>query len=328
VERSRLLVLVLGPIIIVAASTAGALVTKRGDAGTPPDNRFLVPVEYPAPQPYAVDADLAAACRERARRLRAQLEPGDAILVEPPFVIAGKLTEAELAEWHREVILPAAAAMRASYFTRPPDAPVTLILLGDEPSYLRYAGRLAGEPALDYFGYYDSGQRTAVANLAAGEGTLLHELTHALMEFDFPQAPEWFAEGLASLHEQCRLRRDGLELVGLDNWRGDELRTSVAEGRLPSLDRLVATGGFRGDEQARNYAHARFLLLFLQSRGDLRTFYRSFRDRSVEDPTGLAILKELVEPVSREPLDRSFRRWIARWQTSDVPPSAETAQEG
>jgi hypothetical protein len=69
-------------------------------------------------------------------------------------------------------------------------------------------------------------------------------------------------------------------------------------------------------------------LLFLQSRGDLRTFYRSFRDRSVEDPTGLAILKELVEPVSREPLDRSFRRWIARWQTSDVPPSAETAQEG
>ena len=36
-------------------------------------------------------------------------------------------------------------------------------------------------------------------NIGTGGGTLVHELTHSLIAFDFPHVPDWFNEGLASL---------------------------------------------------------------------------------------------------------------------------------
>ena len=45
-----------------------------------------------------------------------------------------------------------------------------------------------------------------------------HELTHALGHFDFPEMPEWFDEGLASLHEDARFSDDHLD-DGVPNWR-------------------------------------------------------------------------------------------------------------
>jgi hypothetical protein len=305
----------LGPIFIVAASTAGALVTSpRAAPQVQGVNQFLLPAVYPPPLRLAADARLQAACAARARELREQLEPGDALLVEPPFVIAGTLSEAELRRWHDGVVLPASSALAASYFDQAPDAPVTLILLDDEAAYRRYALRFAGEQALGYYGYYDSQQRTAVANASAGAGTLLHELTHALMQFDFPNAPAWFAEGLASLHEQCRLREDGRALVGLANWRLSELRRITEHGSLQSVASLAGSAGFRGPDEAVNYAHARAVLLYLERQGVLRAYYKRFRDRFDEDPTGLRSLSELVD-LSLDSFDRDFRQWLAGWRT-------------
>ena len=71
-------------------------------------------------------------------------------------------------------------------------------------------------------------------NLGTGTGTLLHELTHALADFDVPDMPDWLNEGLASLHEQCRFRNDeqGPWIEGLVNWRLDALQAVVRQSRL------------------------------------------------------------------------------------------------
>jgi len=306
------LILVLGPILIVAASTAGALVTRSDTMPGPmPVNHFLVPAQYPVAEAFPVDARLVAACRERAQQLRSQLEPDNVLLVEPPFVIAGKMSEADLEDWYHGVILPAAAAMRASYFDRSPEEPVTLILCDNEQRYLRYADAFASEQALAYFGYYDAQQRTVVANIQTGAGTLLHELTHALMDFDFPRAPAWFAEGLAALHEHCRLRDDGSGLEGLESWRFAELHTAQEAGLFPSLKSLTHSADFYGGDQARHYAHARAFVLYLQRHGLLRSFYQDFRDRLEQDATGGLFLNEIFDPSDNDSLDASFRLWFS-----------------
>jgi len=62
-------------------------------------------------------------------------------------------------------------------------------------------------------------------NIATGGGTLVHEMTHALMAPDFPQAPIWISEGLASLYEQCRVEKQSLK--GDPNWRLPELKRAL-----------------------------------------------------------------------------------------------------
>ena len=94
------------------------------------------------------------------------------------------------------------------------------------------------------YGYYKPQQRTLVMNISTGGGTLVHELTHALIDFDFPLVPDWFNEGLASLHEACHILPDESRIEGLTNWRLPGLQQAVAERRLPSLERSGESAGF------------------------------------------------------------------------------------
>ncbi len=72
-------------------------------------------------------------------------------------------------------------------------------------------------------------------NVGTGTGTLVHELTHALIKPDFPQVPSWFNEGLASLFEQCTL--DNGDICGLPNWRLPDLQNAIRKNELRSLER-------------------------------------------------------------------------------------------
>ncbi len=259
----------------------------------------------------ASSASLRAACRERAAGLRATLGGGFEVGVGAPFVVAGDLPEDRLGECLSGVIERASAFLWKSYFVRRPNEPVTVLLFRTERSYRANAKALYGDANVPYYGYYKSNRRTMLMNLSTGSGTLVHELTHALMEWDFPEAPEWYMEGLASLHEQCDARRwrEG-ELVGAVNWRLSELQKAIAAGRLRSLRRLMTSDDFRGAEESLNYSQARYFCMFLQRRGVLTEFHKLFRKGRKEDPTGLSFAEEVLGGRRIEVIEREFLQWV------------------
>ena len=210
VSRVRWWILVVGPFAILAVSFALSQWLRTERRGPPEPNHFLISEAEAAGSPdhRGHDEHLAAACRQTADRLAPHLGPECHAIERPPFVLAGNLDEDELDSWHRETIAPAMRAMARELLDTLPSEPITVLLLADESSYNHYAEKLFGDRAVSIYGYYKPGSRTLVMNIGTGGGTLVHELTHALVDFDFPGIPDWFNEGLASLHEQCRFRED------------------------------------------------------------------------------------------------------------------------
>ena len=232
-SRRRLFILIFGPIPIVIASLA---LTRwaRSDA-TPVVARNQIVVDSntrfePRSSSETFDDRLEAECLAVAESLGHRLGHGCSWIVRAPFVIAGDFPPVQLDHWYRQAIGPATRALRRSYFDKMPDAPVTLLLFDGQASYENYARTLYGEEGISVFGYYKPAERVLVANLHTGGGTLVHELTHALIDFDFGNVPDWFNEGLASMHES-RASLDESGIDGLINWRLPILQQALEQGR-------------------------------------------------------------------------------------------------
>jgi hypothetical protein len=204
--------------------------------------------------------------------------------------------------------------MAASYFAVPPDEPITVLLFRGEESYNRFARELFGDEGISVYGYYKPARRTLVMNIGTGGGTLVHELTHALIDFDFPDVPDWFNEGLASLHEQCRFRADESGIDGLVNWRLPILQEALQRGRLRPLADLVQADDFRGAHEGVNYAQARYFCMYMQEQGVLEEFYSRFRANQKDDPLGYRTMGEVFPDVTWDELDAAFRGWVERQQ--------------
>src|SRR5258708_27075413 len=111
--------------------------------------------------------------------------------------------------------------------------------------------------------------------VGTGTGTVVHELTHALIAPDFPDVPSWFNEGLASLYEQCSLGRD--TITGHENWRLPALQKAIKAETLRPLAELIEDPQFyRDDLVGLNYAEARYLMFYLQEKGQLVRYYKEF----------------------------------------------------
>ena len=162
---------------------------------------------------------------------------------------------------------------------------------------------------------------------------MFHELTHVLMDTDFPNAPQWLQEGLATLHEAVEVGGEeldadaglfeslaiggsgivphrGRELRPVLNWRRSILRLARDEARLPSLRRHINAASFRGPNEALDYAHARYFCLFLHQRGVLSRYYAAFRQRAETDPTGERTLLDLYGVCDWDSIDVDFRAWF------------------
>jgi hypothetical protein len=248
------------------------------------------------------------------QRLAEMREPlGEEFIVEREgiFLIASDLPREQFDRIRTFTIRRSARAMWRAYFDARPAAPIAIYLFRDGRSYRRWAKTLFGDAEVPHFGYYRPASRTMVMNIATGTGTLVHEMTHALMRPDFPDVPTWLDEGLASLHEQCQVRED--TIIGLENWRLPALQEAIRDDKLVPLDTLVGMreAKFRGEGVGLHYAEARYLVMYLQHKGLLRRFYRAFRDGRDDDPAGAKTLAAVTcRPL--ETLQREWVRWVQR----------------
>lgn len=328
-NRLRWVIILLGPLPILGSSWAVSAWfrseptadVRRNDVApalavgqSPAASRKAHPSLDGEPPPGALNG----MCRQSAQRLQSELGTGCRVIVRSPFVIGGDLGEDQLSLWHSSLIDPAARAMARTYFDSRPAEPITILLFENATSYDRHAQQLFGESGISIYGYYKPNARTLILNVATGEGTLVHELTHALVDFDFPAAPDWLNEGLASLHEQCRFRtdRDGLSIEGLVNWRLAPLQSVIRQQRLRPLSELVREPDFRGRLEGTNYAQARYFCLYLQHEGLLETFFRAFRANHRTDPQGTQTLAEVLGAERWRNIDRDFQSW-----TLSLPPA-------
>ena len=184
-----------------------------------------------------------------------------------------------------------------------------MYLLAGRKSYLDFCKRTFGEEPGTPYGFYTPRGERLVMNIRTGGGTLVHEMFHSLVKYDFPKIPTWLNEGIASLYEQCRVTPAGL--VGLKNWRYAGLMRGLSGGRTKTLEELTAlsTAEFYGEGSGLNYAQARYLCMYLQQRGLLVSFYKAFRGSVGEDPTGIKTLRKVIAPQELEVFEKALVGW-------------------
>ncbi len=257
----------------------------------------------------ATSAALAAPTREqldtRASELRKELEgKGFTVVVEAPFVIVGDespkkvQSRVNFVDWVVKLI-------EKDYFDKQPDKILVIWLFRNITTYKAGAKKFFDDEPTTPYGYYSSDDNALVMNIGPGAGTLSHELVHPYIEANFPDAPSWFNEGLASLYEQPR-EREG-HMWGTTNWRLPGLTSMITARKLPSLRDLLTTSrdGFY-DASYDSYAYARFLCQYLQDHGKLREFYRAFV--ADKDHTGVASLEKILGQ-SLEEFQPLFNKW-------------------
>jgi hypothetical protein len=157
--------------------------------------------------------------------------------------------------------------------------------------------------------------RDIVVNLGPGLPTLTHELVHPLVQTDFPRAPAWFEEGIASLFEKPVFDPPG-ELHGATNWRYDRLAAALATpAQQPKVhaQALFHMSDFVLDDFDRDlhYAMARMFCQWLDQRGQLWAFYRAWRDGVAGDQTGEKSFAQ-VTGLTPEEADAPWLEWVKR----------------
>ncbi|MCE1164789.1 MAG: hypothetical protein LWX07_05220 [Bacteroidetes bacterium] len=253
----------------------------------------------------------------RENELKTQLSEDFIVTHHSCFVVASNLSKDRTNQLIRNTISNAEECFYNDYFETKPDELITIFLFKDDSSYRNWAAKLYGDTEdLSRFGYYKPSQKAMLMNINTGSGTLIHEMTHAFVRYDFPGIPSWFNEGLGSLYERCSME-DGV-ILGHTNWRLPELQSALKDKSYTSLDNLLKTDDdtFYGDNSSFHYAQARYLCQYLQEKKLLKTFYKKFRDGYEKDKTGKKFLEE-VTGLNIGELDNAYQSWSMNLKQSD-----------
>jgi hypothetical protein len=220
-----------------------------------------------------------------------------------PFDAAAELTQRAL-----DVYL-------GSFFARRPDRAVTLYVVKSASAFAHLCDWRFASGCERGLGAYSRKTRDIIVNVGPGLPTITHELVHPLVQTDFPRAPAWFEEGIASLFETPVFEPPG-EIHGAKNWRTDRLVAALASpakrGRLHVQALFgLKDGDLDGEDQDALYAAARAFCRWLDERGRLWPFYRAWRDGVATDPNGEKSFAQ-VTGMAPEQADAVWLEWAGR----------------
>jgi hypothetical protein len=233
------------------------------------------------------------------------------ILENPYFIIASNLEAEETKNIVENTIVKAIDCFYNGFFEKSPDEITTIFLFKDDATYRYWAKKLFDDNDLSRFGYYKPSQRVMLMNISTGTGTLVHEMTHALVRFDFPDIPAWFNEGLGSLYERSSLNNKTIK--GYVNWRLPRLQEALMNNEYTSIAELITMDDntFYNSDSDLHYAHARYFCMFMQERGVLISFYKLYRDGFNNDFSGKTYIEKLFAKEIKE-IDTDFVHWVNR----------------
>ncbi len=274
-----------------------------------PQAAALQPVTPVTPAPY----DLAQDLRARSDYAKQKLGRGTLTTVLDSYVVVAPpgWTQAEL-QTSVSLMQNAMTAFYTGRFDKKPERAITVYLFPRAQPYNAFCKAEFNEnPCMSIYGFYQPSNRAMVMNAGLGLGTLTHELVHPLVEADFNDAPTWLNEGIASVFEAPVIPRKG-EIHGAKNWRYPILREAMR--RDPGHVKLstlfhISDEEFRGDNEGRNYALARYVCQWMDSQNKLWSFYHGFRDGYADDHKGLVAFHNVMQKTPEE-LDAAFERWL------------------
>jgi hypothetical protein len=251
----------------------------------------------PKPEPTY---DLATDQQRRIRAAKDELggRPVVTSVVSDVFVVIGP-PGWQGAQLDQSVALfkSAMAGYMNGRFTKKPEQAISVYLFPTKEAYQSFCTQKYAAPCISKYGFYDPGERNMVMHIGAGAGGLTHEIVHPLVEADFPQAPTWINEGIASLFEQPVIPRPG-EIHGAKNWRHPRLKRALSSNERDKARLDVLFGmpdeTFRDATEDLHYAMARYVCQWLDERGKLWPFYQKWRDSIATDPTGEKSFREVV----------------------------------
>jgi len=187
-------------------------------------------------------------------------------------------------------------AMLNTYIKVKPDKVTPVFLFEDYDSYRNFSINTFNmdESDLSPYGYYKISKDVIVIRYVSWKGSIAHEVTHAMIQNDFPDIPSWFNEGLAALHEKSTFKNG--TLVGDFSWRILSTRRALSENTYTGLEELMNTNDeeLYGKRSSFFYAQSRYLLMMLQQQGLLKDYYINFRDTYQKDKTGISQLEKLT----------------------------------
>jgi hypothetical protein len=278
------------------------------------------PIAVRSPPPPAREVELPPydlAVDREARAAEARRELGERVptaVVEDVFVAVGA------PGWNGGAFTQSVRLMRdalhAYYnhrFAERPKQAIAVYLFPSAGPYEAFCKARFAEHCLSKYGFYRPDERRMYMNAGLGLGTLTHELVHPIVDADFPQAPTWINEGIASLFEAPVIAKEG-EIHGVKNWRHPRLIEAFASSKERDSSRLGALFGvsdeaFRDNAEDLHYAMARYFCQWLDTRGKLWPFYQKWRDNFANDPTGKNAFTTVVG-LSPEDANASWTRWV------------------
>ncbi len=250
----------------------------------------------------------SAAYAQHVLSLKPMLSKEHTVVIEPPFVVVGDESPDKVRAHAAGTVRWAVEHLKQDFFIKDPERILTIWLFGGKQSYDEAVRRHFKDSPDTPYGFYSSAHHSLVMNIATGGGTLVHEIVHPFVEANVPDCPAWINEGLGSLFEQSA-ERNG-HIIGLTNWRLSGLQKAITRGVVPNFHTLTHTtqNQFYNEDPGTNYSQSRYLLHYLQERGLLLDFWKTYmKDRRVDRSGYTSLTKVLGE----KDLDAFKKRWEA-----------------
>lgn len=246
---------------------------------------------------------------DEIKELKKLLTDEFTIKSESFYIVISNLGDESTDDVIKNTILKATDCFYNNYLDKKPDEFIKIFLFKDDTSYRYWANKLFDDTDLSRFGYYKPTQKTMLMNISTGKGTLVHELTHALIDFDFPDIPSWLNEGLGSLYERSSLNNN--EIKGYVNWRLPRLKEAISSNEYKNLNHLINLSDheFYGSNSDLNYAQARYFCMLMQEKNLLKKFYRSFRDNYYNEKNAKRLIEELFTS-NIATIDKEYVAWV------------------